>query len=107
MKHLTNKEIENISYNISNSLYEGNLKATKELIMLFDKINSCPFLNRTLDRWEDYVRMYDENFYTYTTFNALVESEKDQSDGLSEQECKEELNQTIWQLPCGWYIQYV
>ena len=50
--------------------------------------------------------MYDENFYTYATWDALVYSETDIG-GLTEEECKEQLNETIWQLPCGWYVQYV
>ena len=51
--------------------------------------------------------MYDDNFYTYPTWKELLDSEKDSTDGLTEEECKEQLNETIWQLPCGWYVQYV
>lgn len=98
----TELEVENISKNISNVKYNNNLTATKELMNLFDKISKTP-----LNAWKDYVKMYDDCFYTYETFEDLVESEKDQSDGLTEEECKEEINQSIWQLPCGWYVQYV
>lgn len=55
--------------------------------------------------------MYDDCFYTYQTWEELVESENDQSDGLSEEELKKELeddeHDSVWQLPCGWYVQYV
>lgn len=99
---MTKKEIEIISYGISNSSYNGNIEATEQLISLFDRITKRPL--KTL---EDYINMYDWNFYTYWTWDALVESEADQNEGMTEEECKEELNKTIWQLPCGWYVQYV
>lgn len=99
---LTKKEIQKVSENISNYLYQGNLQATEELINLFDKIS-----RKQLTKWEDYVKMYDDNFYTYQTFNELVESEKEQSDGLTEEQCKDQIDKSIWQLPCGWYVQYV
>lgn len=64
-------------------------------------------MTKELNSAEDYVKMYDDNFYTYQTWEDLIESEKDQSDGLTEDECKEQIGKTIWQLPCGWYVQYV
>lgn len=99
---MTKREVEIISYNLSNPSYNGNLKATEQLINLFNKIATRPL--KTL---EDYIRMYDDSFYTYHTWEALVESEKYQNEGMTEEECKEHLNITIWQLPCGWYVQYV
>ena len=51
--------------------------------------------------------MYDWNFYTYHTWEALVESEAEQNEGMTEEECHEQFNKTIWKLPCGWYVQYV
>lgn len=99
---MTKTEIEIISYGLSNWTYNGNLEATKQLIDLFNKVATRP-----LKTPEDYIRMYDDNFYTYHTWEALVKSEKEQNYGLTEEECKAELNHTIWQLPCGWYVQYV
>lgn len=99
---MTKAEIEIVSWNLSNWLYNGNLEATAQLINLFDKIT-----NRPLKTPEDYINMYDWNFYTYRTWEELVESEADQNEGFTEEECKEQLNETIWQLPCGWYVQYV
>ena len=32
---------------------------------------------------------------------------KGESIGNQVEECKEYLNETIFQLPCGWYVQYV
>lgn len=104
-------KIKNVADNISNYMYADNLEATSQLMELFDSITKNP-----LSTWRDYVRMYDDNFYTYSTWEELVASETvwkeivsgtEQSDGLTEEECKEQLNKTIWKLPCGWYVQRV
>lgn len=100
---MTEKNIEIISWNLSNFVYHGNIEATKQLVELFDKIAKKP-----LETPKDYIDMYDWNFYTYWTWEELVQSEIEQSEfGMTEEECKAELNHTIWQLPCGWYVQYV
>lgn len=99
---MTKKEIEIISWNLSNFIYHGNFEATRQLVELFDKITKRP-----LKTAEDYINMYDWNFYTYWNWEALVKSELEQTNGLTEEECKAELGKTIWQLPCGWYVQYV
>lgn len=102
---MTKTDIEFVSWNISNHIYHGNLEATKQLMELFNTID-VPRRYK-LNNPEDYINMYDDNFYTYWTWEALVKSETDQSNGLTEEECREELGKTIWQLPCGWYVQYV
>lgn len=94
--------IKKISNGISNYTYHNNLVATEELIELFNTISKYP-----LNTEEDYIKMYDDNFYTYQTWEQLVKSELEQSDGLTEDECKEEINHSIWRLPCRWYVQYV
>ena len=99
---MTKADIEYISNGLSNFLYQSNLTATEQLVSLFNKI-----ARRPLNNPDDYIRMYDDSFYTYFTWEDLVKSELEQTNGLTEEECKEELNQTIWQLPCGWYVQYV
>lgn len=108
---MTDLEIFNIAKNISNPSYKDDLKAVAELVEQFDAIYASGkygFLHeKPLDTWEDYVRMYDDNFYTYQTWQELVDSEKDQNDGLTEKELKAEIGKTVWQLSCGWYLQYV
>lgn len=99
---MNSHDIEEISYGLSNHTYHGNYKATKELIELFNRISKRP-----LTTTENYIDMYDFNFYTYHTWEALVQSEIDQNNGMTEEECKEQVNKTIWQLPCGWFVQYV
>lgn len=96
------KMVEQVMFGVTHGLYWGNEDTTQQLMELFDKISRVEL--KTAD---DYIKMYYENFYTYATWDELVKSEKDNTDGLTEEECKEQLNETIWQLPCGWYVQYV
>ena len=51
--------------------------------------------------------MYDDNFFTFATWEELLKSEEECADGLMELECKEQIGKSIWRLPCGWYVQYV
>ena len=99
---LTNVECKKVAENISNPMYSENLQATQELIELFNEISRKP-----LQTAEDYVKFYDDNFYTFSTWDSLIQSEEEQTDGLTEIECRMEINQTIFQLHCGWYVQYV
>lgn len=98
-------DVAKIAAGLANSLYRTNLQATRELINLFDKLSGKP-----LNAAEDYIEMYEDNFFTYPTWDALVESEKEQTDGLTEEELRAEFEKepgSIWRLPCGWYVQYV
>ena len=103
---ITDEAIKSVAEGISNCVYWNNLQAVKELMELFNKI-----ARKELKTPDDYIDMYDDCFYTYQSWKALVESEKDQSDGLTEDELKRELEDnehgSVWQLPCGWYVQYV
>lgn len=101
MKH-KNISVKEVATGLSNFTYADNLQATKELMELFDYIAETE-----LETAEDYIKMYDDNYYTYQTFDELIESEEEQSDGLTEIECRMEINNTIFKLPCGWYVQYV
>ena len=107
----TEEMIKKVSQGISNPSYKDNLQATKELMELFDYLKEHPITRlmseKPLKKWEDYVQMYDDNFYTYPTWDELVDSEEEQTDGLTEIECRMEINSTIFKLPCGWYVQYV
>lgn len=111
MAKMTEVDILKIAKNVSNSSYRDNLQTVAELVERFDAIYASGkygFLHKKpLNTWEDYVRMYDDNFYTYQTWQELVDSEKYQTDGLTEDELKEQIEETVWQLPCGWYLQYV
>lgn len=102
---MTRAEYEYISNNLSNFLYENNTRATHQLCNLLERIANKRKIK--LNTPDDYIRMYDDNFYTYSTWGELVESEADQNEGLTEEELKEQKNKTVWRLPCGWYVQYV
>lgn len=108
---MTKADIEIVSWGLSNHTYHGNLEATEQLINLFDKIVdrfNNKLVHRTLKTPEDYINMYDDNFYTYWTWEELVQSELEQGDdGITEAECHLEFDKTIFRLPCGWYVQYV
>lgn len=108
---MTKADIEIVSWGLSNHTYHGNLEATEQLINLFDKIVNRfnnKLVHRVLKTPEDYINMYDDNFYTYWTWEELVRSELEQGDdGITEAECHLEFDRTIFRLPCGWYIQYV
>jgi hypothetical protein len=100
----TDEDIIQISKNLSNIIYENNVSATRELVGL---INKLPHLI-SINEWSDVVEIYDNSFYTYTTWEDLVASEKEQGVyGLTEDELRNEMNKSIWQLPCGWYVQRV
>jgi hypothetical protein len=104
--------VKDVAVGLSNFTYANNLQATKELMELFDYLKESKILgayesSKPLENIKDYIKMYDENFYTYQTWEALVKSEEEQSDGWTEDECRAEINQTIFKLPCGWYVQYV
>lgn len=111
MKH-KNILVKEVAVGLSNFTYADNLKATKELMELFDYIKETKPLGewasrKPLKTAEDYIKMYDDNYYTYQTWDELVNSEEEQNDGLTEIECRMEINHSIFKLPCGWYVQYV
>lgn len=93
--------VKQVASELPNVLYRNKEEVTQQLMELLDKLSKVEL--KTAD---DYIKIYDENFFTYPTWEALVYSEA-YIGGLTEEECKEQLNQTIWQLPCGWYVQYV
>ena len=104
-------DVVDVAFGISNSAYSKSYEATKQLMELFDDIASKPWLNiikKPLDTVEAYIRTYDDNFYTYQSWEDLVESEEEQGVcGYTEEQLEKLLNRSIWQLPCGWYVQYV
>ncbi len=111
MINKTESSIKKVSEGISNYTYgidnQNGGTATKELMELFDKLEGT-WCGSKLESEEDYIKMYDDNFYTYKTWSELVKSEIEQgASGMTEEECQAEINNTIWQLPCGWYVQYV
>ena len=99
---MDNNIIKMVSINISNPLYHGNIETTKQLIKAIEK-----YVGRSITDWKEYVSIYDWSGFTFKTWEQLLESEKEQSDPMNETECIEELNHSIFKLPCGWYVQFV
>lgn len=91
-----------VAQGLSNYIYANNLQATKELMELLDKISKKPLLTAN-----DYIKIYDDNYYTFQTWKELVEDEARQNEGLTEEELKAQIGNSVWQLPYGWYVQYV
>jgi hypothetical protein len=106
MRKLNEVEVKEMAYNLD--MTEEQAKETMETFYAL-KINNNFRLNHTeLDTVNDYIKEYETNWYRYTSFDALVESEKEQSCyGLTEEECYEMLGEAIFKLNCGLYIQSV
>ena len=66
-------------------------------------------LNSTsLDSVEDYIKEYENNWFRYSNWQQLIESEIEQGAcGWDEDECRELIGQAIFQLSSGMYIQTV
>lgn len=95
--------VREVSMLVSNHIYRDNLQATDWLMSVIDK--NCKSVPTEVS---DYCDFYDTCCYTYKTFKKLVESEEEQEIyGLTEAECKEQIGKSIFQLPCGWYVQIV
>lgn len=99
---MENNLIKEVSQGISNFNFSSNIQATKELMELFQEISKTQLTSA-----DDYINMYDDNFYAYETFEELVLSEEEQNEGLTREQCINEINKSIWKLPCGWCVQYV
>lgn len=94
--------VKEVCAGLSNYFYRNEIEATKQLMDLLDGISTHP-----LETSHDYVYLYDSSFYTYKTWKELLKSEEEQSDGWTEEECTEQIEKSIFQLPCGWYVQMV
>lgn len=60
-----------------------------------------------LNTLKDYIHEYECSWYRYSSWEELLESEEDQDNGLSEEECEKERNMSIFRLSSGKYIQTV
>lgn len=101
---MTDNDIRYISRGISNYLYRDNMQATQELVDLLETV--CK--NGALTTPDDYIKAYDDLCFTYKTFDALLESENEQGEyGFSPEECCAEIGKSIFQLPCGWWVQLI
>lgn len=101
--------INKVAMGLYNDNYADNIEATKQLMDLFDSIVKKGSKYK-LENEDDYIRMYEDHCYTYQTWTALVETETEYDEGLTEDILRRELedtNGTVYKLPCGWYIRYI
>lgn len=87
---------------IPNFNYHNNYEATVQLITLLDSLSK-----NKIKTPDEYANVYHSNFFTYKTWEELVDSEKYSRYGFDEKKLHREFNKSIWRLPCGWYIQRV
>ena len=64
-----------VSQGVTNFLYRNNLQATEELMRLLDSLSEC-----SLIKAEDYIKVYDDNFFTFVTWEELLKSEEECAD---------------------------
>lgn len=101
---LTTDNILSISKGVCCPYYCNDIKATHMMVSVIADVVRPEVLNNA----DDYVRAYDDNFFTYKTWRDLVESEKEQGTyGLTENELKAMLGSIIHQLENGWYMQQI
>lgn len=106
MRRLNENEIIEMSGCLSFTVEE-----TKEIAEIFftEKEKGNVRLRCTeLESAKDYIREYENNWYRYSTWNELLESESDMgTDGLTLIECEREKGISIFNLSSGMYVQTV
>lgn len=106
MKRLNENEIEKfakyLGFTVQNAKYITN-------IFYEEKLQGNRIIKHAkLETIEDYVEEWENCWYRYMNWEGLIKSEIEQgSDGLTEEQCKEELGSSIFELPTGMYIQSV
>lgn len=107
MKRLTVGEIkefaQELHFNISN--------ATEIVEIFYDEKEDQNYRLKCsdLDTVESYIQEWKWNWFRYSTWEELIQSEIDQGpwDGLTEDECESLIGEAIFKLSSGMYIQSV
>lgn len=105
MRRLNVNEIEEMAVALELSTQE-----TEEIAEIFytEKEQGNYRLNRTkLNTVKDYIYEWECNWYSYSTWEQLLESEAEQNEGYTEEQCEELLGSAIFRLATGMYIQTV
>lgn len=99
---LTSTDIAFIAQQICCPYYRGDFEATRAMVEVISAKAKPGLLNTPAD----YVDLYNGNFYTFKSWTELVESEKEEGElALTEEQLKNEVGRTIFQLPNGWYLE--
>lgn len=108
MKKLPDAEVKEFMKNFNGMTFD-DVKQIADLFFELKKAGDYRLQNTNLDTVADYVEEYCNSWYRYDSFEKLLESEKEQGEayGLTEEECKEEVGKSIFELKSGWFIQCV
>lgn len=106
MKRLNQSEIETFA-----KILDFTLENATEIVEIFyqEKEKDSYRLQCTeLDTVDDYIKEWEWNWYRYSNWEQLIESEKECGEcGWTEDECKEEIDKSIFKLSSGMYVQNV
>ncbi|MCX4355906.1 MAG: hypothetical protein OSJ43_06730 [Oscillospiraceae bacterium] len=94
--------VKEVSEFLPNKAYKGNLVATEQLMSLLSEKSDKPLVTSG-----DYLDFYNDNCLTYTSWKKLVESEKEESSPLTEEELLNLIGFIIYKLPCGWFVWFI
>lgn len=101
---LTSTDIAFIAQHVYCPYYRGDFEATRAMAEVLSSKAKPGLLNTPAD----YVNLYDGCFFTFKSWAELVESEKEEGEfALTEEQLKEQIGRTIFQLPNGWYLERV
>lgn len=101
---LSSTDIAYIAQGVCCPYYKEDFEATRAMA----KAIAAQAKPGVLDTPADYVKFYDDNFFTFKSWAELVASEKEEGEfALTEDQLKQEVGRTIFQLDNGWFLERV
>ena len=101
---LTSTDIAYIAQGVCCPYYKEDFEATRAMTEAI----AAQAKPGVLSTPADYVKLYDDNFFTFKSWAELVASEKEEGElALTEDQLKQEVGRTIFQLDNGWFLERV
>lgn len=101
---LTSTDIAYIAQGVCCPYYKEDFEATRAMAEAI----AAQAKPGVLSTPADYVKLYDDNFFTFKSWAELVASEKEEGElALTEDQLKQEVGRTIFQLDNGWFLERV
>lgn len=101
---LTSTDIAYIAQGVCCPYYKEDFEATRAMAEAI----AAQAKPGVLSTPADYVKLYDDNFFTFKSWAELVASEKEEGElALTEDQLKQEVGRTIFQLDNGWSLERV